>query len=99
MVEFTGRPDRFLALHFANRVWKFNTAEVMGTTQTDPAVFATVEEFATEIGMVPIAIHKEKAGYVRQSSLIHALSNLSGEKLSRSEATELLSQVSSSHRR
>ena len=39
------------------------------------------------------AIDKEKAGYVRQSSLIHALSNLSGEKLSRSEATELLSQM------
>ena len=38
------------------------------------------------------ALDKEKAGYVRQSSLIHALSNLSGEKLSRSEATELLSQ-------
>ena len=39
------------------------------------------------------ALDKEKAGYVRQSSLIHALSNLSGEKLSRSEATELLSQM------
>ena len=39
------------------------------------------------------AIDKDKAGYVRQSSLIHALSNLSGEKLSRSEATELLSQM------
>jgi len=73
MVEFTGRPDRFLALHFANRVWKFNTAEVMGTTQTDPAVFATVEEFATEIGMVPIAIHKEKAGYVLNTLLVPLL--------------------------
>ena len=73
MVEFTGRPDRFLALHFANREWKFNTAEVMGTTQTDPAVFATVEEFATEIGMVPIAIHKEKAGYVLNTLLVPLL--------------------------
>ena len=73
MVEITGRPDRFLALHFANRVWKFNTAEVMGTTQTDPAVFATVEEFATEIGMVPIAIHKEKAGYVLNTLLVPLL--------------------------
>ena len=73
MVEFTGRQDRFLALHFANRVWKFNTAEVMGTTHTDPAVFATVQEFATEIGMVPIAIHKEKAGYVLNSLLVPLL--------------------------
>src|SRR4029077_7485418 len=27
--HFTGRPTKFLALHFANEMWKFNTAEVM----------------------------------------------------------------------
>ena len=43
------------------------------------------------------AIDKRMAGKVRQSSLIHALSNLSGEKLSRSEATELLSQMPAPH--
>ena len=37
------------------------------------AVFATVEEFATEIGMVPIAIHKEKAGYVLNTLLVPLL--------------------------
>lgn len=66
----TGRPDRFLALHFANRVWRFNTAEVMGTAETDPAVFERVVEFAGEIGMVPIPIHKEKSGYVLNSLLV-----------------------------
>jgi len=70
LAEATGRPDRFLALHFANRVWRFNTAEVMGTEQTDPAVFRTVVEFATEIGMVPIELHKEKSGYVLNSLLV-----------------------------
>ena len=70
MKDFTGRPDRFLALHFANRVWLSNTAEVMGTADTDPAVFDTVVEFAGEIGMVPIPIHKEKAGYVLNSLLV-----------------------------
>ena len=34
MKDATGRPDRFLALHFANQIWKFNTAEVMGTADT-----------------------------------------------------------------
>lgn len=66
----TGRPDKFLALHFANRVWQFNTAEIMGTKDTDPAVYDKVVKFADEIGMVPIQIHKEKAGYVLNSLLI-----------------------------
>lgn len=68
--DSTGRPDKFLALHFANRVWQFNTAEIMGTTDTDPAVFAAVVDFANAIGMVPIELHKEKAGYVLNSLLV-----------------------------
>lgn len=68
--DFTGRPDRFLALHFANRVWRFNTAEVMGTDETDPAVYRQVVEFAKAIGMVPVELHKEKAGYVLNSLLV-----------------------------
>ncbi|MEV0768378.1 3-hydroxyacyl-CoA dehydrogenase [Nocardia salmonicida] len=75
IVAYTGRPDRFLALHFANHVWKFNTAEVMGTEQTDPAVFAAVAEFAKAIGMVPIELHKEKAGYVLNSLLVPFLNS------------------------
>ncbi|MYM19795.1 3-hydroxyacyl-CoA dehydrogenase [Brevibacterium sp. 5221] len=68
--DFTGRPDRFLALHFANQIWKFNTAEVMGTADTSPAVFDTVVEFAREIGMVPIPVLKERPGYVLNSLLV-----------------------------
>ncbi|MFC6012654.1 3-hydroxyacyl-CoA dehydrogenase [Nocardia lasii] len=75
IVDFTGRADRFLALHFANQVWKFNTAEVMGTEQTDPAVFTAVVEFAKAIGMVPIELHKEKAGYVLNSLLVPFLNS------------------------
>lgn len=75
MVGYTGRPDRFLALHFANRVWKFNTAEVMGTEQTDPEVFDSVVAFAEQIGMVPIELHKEKAGYVLNSLLVPFLNS------------------------
>ncbi|MEZ5644123.1 MAG: 3-hydroxyacyl-CoA dehydrogenase [Burkholderiaceae bacterium] len=66
----TGRPAKFLALHFANRIWALNTAEVMGTADTDPAVFQQVVGFAEAIGMVPIPIHKEKAGYVLNSLLV-----------------------------
>jgi len=71
--SFTGRPDRFLALHFANHIWIANTAEVMGTPETDPAVFDRVVAFASAIGMVPIPLHKEKAGYVLNSLLVPLL--------------------------
>jgi len=70
IADATGRPDRFLALHFANHVWRQNTAEVMGTEQTDPAVFERVATFAEEIGMVPIRLHKEQPGYVLNSLLV-----------------------------
>jgi 3-hydroxybutyryl-CoA dehydrogenase len=70
LAESTGRPDRFLALHFANEIWSHNTAEVMGTEATDPEIYAAVVEFARSIGMVPIEIKKEKAGYVLNSLLV-----------------------------
>ncbi|MDF2443489.1 MAG: 3-hydroxyacyl-CoA dehydrogenase [Subtercola sp.] len=76
--EFTGRPDRFLALHYANNVWRQNTAEVMGTDDTDPAVFAAVVEFATGSGLVPIELKKEKAGYVLNSLLVPLLNAAAG---------------------
>jgi 3-hydroxybutyryl-CoA dehydrogenase len=70
----TGRPDRFLALHFANGIWRQNTAEIMGTPETDPAVADRVEAFAVAIGMVPIRLHKEQPGYVLNSLLIPLMS-------------------------
>lgn len=70
IAPFTGRPERFLALHFANEVWKFNVGEVMGHEGTDPEVFEAVAAFAAEIGMVPVRIHKEQPGYVLNSLLV-----------------------------
>jgi 3-hydroxybutyryl-CoA dehydrogenase len=80
LMDATGRPDRFLALHFANEIWKFNVGEVMGTELTSPAAYETVVEFARDIGMVPIEIKKEKAGYVLNSLLVPFL-NAAGELL------------------
>ena len=39
LADATGRPDRFLALHFANEIWIHNIAEIMGHPGTDPAVY------------------------------------------------------------
>lgn len=80
LVESTGRPERFLALHFANLVWRHNVAEVMGTDRTDPEVRAAVVRFASAIGMVPILLRKEKPGYVL-NSLLMPLLKAAGELL------------------
>lgn len=42
----------------------------MGTDDTDPAVFDALLAFASAIGMVPIPVRKEKAGYVLNSLLV-----------------------------
>lgn len=75
MAQATRRPGRFLALHFANQIWRANTAEVMGTAHTDPAVFDAVVGFAADIGMVPIPIYKEKAGHLLNSLLVPFITN------------------------
>ena len=36
---YTGRPEKYCAVHFANTIWKNNTAEIMGHPGTDPEVF------------------------------------------------------------
>ena len=70
----TGRPAKFLALHFANGIWDANVGEVMGHPGTDPEVFDQVLDFAKDIGMVPIPIHKEQNGYALNSLLAPLLS-------------------------
>ncbi|MCI5839395.1 MAG: 3-hydroxyacyl-CoA dehydrogenase [Peptoniphilaceae bacterium] len=72
-MEYTGREDKFLALHFANNIFKSNTAEVMMTSKTDEKVFETVVEFAKNIRMIPIKLRKEKPGYLLNSMLIPLL--------------------------
>ena len=74
MADATGRPERFIALHFANEIWLHNVAEVMGHAGTDPEVFSTLVRFANDIGMVPVEIHMEKAGYVLNSLLVPLMS-------------------------
>ena len=73
IADGTGRPERFLALHFANRIWVANVGEVMKHPGTDPVVFERVLKFAAEIGMVPIRIEKEQSGYVLNTLLMPLL--------------------------
>lgn len=73
MAEATGRPDRFLALHYANPVYLRNIAEVMGTDQTDPNAYQQVVTFAEENGLEPILLKKEQPGYVANTLLFATL--------------------------
>ncbi len=70
LAKYTGRPEKYLSLHFANEIWKNNTAEVMGHKGTDPQYFAAVVDFADRIRMIPLELHKEKNGYILNSMLV-----------------------------
>lgn len=73
LAKFTGCPNRFLALHFANSIWKNNTAEVMVQPSTEEKYFKEVVEFAKQIRMIALPLKKEKSGYLLNSMLIPLL--------------------------
>ena len=71
--KFTGRPEKYLSLHFANSIWKNNMTEVMAQDKTDKKYFDEVFEFAKQIRMIPLPVNKEKSGYLLNSMLIPLL--------------------------
>lgn len=73
LAKYTGRSDKFLALHFANSIWKNNIVEVMRHDKTSEYVFNEVIDFAKSIRMIPLPLNKEKSGYLLNSMLIPLL--------------------------
>ena len=71
--KHTGRPEKYLSLHFANSIWKNNTAEIMAQSKTDPKYFEEIMEFARQIRMIPLPVRKEKSGYLLNSMLVPLL--------------------------
>ena len=72
--EYTGRPEKYLSLHFANTIWQNNTAEVMGHPGTDQKYYDEVAQFAEDINMIPLKLKKEQPGYILNSLLVPFLS-------------------------
>ncbi|MEE0934460.1 MAG: 3-hydroxyacyl-CoA dehydrogenase [Methanobrevibacter sp.] len=68
--EYTRRPEKYLSLHFANTIWKNNTAEVMGHPGTEQKYYDEVVEFAEDINMIPLKLKKEQPGYILNSLLV-----------------------------
>lgn len=70
IVDVVDRPQKYLHIHFANEIWKRNVAEIMKHEGTSDEVFDTAIQFAKDIRMIPIPMHKEKSGYVLNTLLI-----------------------------
>ncbi|MCI7179946.1 MAG: 3-hydroxyacyl-CoA dehydrogenase [Lachnospiraceae bacterium] len=68
--KYTGRPNKYLSLHFANSIWKNNTAEIMAQNQTEQKYFDEVMEFGNQIRMISLPVKKEKNGYLLNSMLV-----------------------------
>ena len=68
--KFTGRPERFLALHYAMGIWHSPIAEVMKHPGTDDGVFQDVVRFAEAANLIPIQLEKEQPGYIINSLLL-----------------------------
>lgn len=75
LAPHTDRPTKFLNMHFANQVWKYNIIEIMGTTETAPEIIEEATKFSREIKMVPVILHKEQHGYILNSLLIPLLAS------------------------
>ena len=69
-VDHIKRPERYLAMHFANEIWKSNTAEIMGHPGTARETIEAVVAFAKDINMIPLVLHKEQPGYILNSMLV-----------------------------
>lgn len=68
--KYTGRPEKFLSLHFANSIWMNNITEVMAQDQTDRRYFDELIRFAGDIRMIALPVNKEKNGYLLNSMLV-----------------------------
>lgn len=71
--KYTGRPKKYMSLHFANSIWKNNTAEVMSQPETEQVYFDAVVSFAKQMRMIPLPLAKEKNGYLLNSMLVPLL--------------------------
>ena len=70
LAKHTGRAEKFLAMHFANSIWKNNIAEIMGHSKTGEEYFNEIVEFAKAINMIPLSAKEEKSGYLLNSMLV-----------------------------
>ena len=86
MAEASGRPARFVGLHFFNPVQLMKLVEVVRTTKTDENVFATVRAFGESTGKTPVAC-KDTPGFVVNRLLVPYMTQAL-QMLERGDATK-----------
>ncbi len=69
MAEASGRPERFVGLHFFNPVQLMRLVEVVRTEKTDDEVFAAARAFGEAVGKKPVAC-KDTPGFVVNRLLV-----------------------------
>ncbi|HED64464.1 MAG TPA: 3-hydroxybutyryl-CoA dehydrogenase, partial [Planctomycetes bacterium] len=69
MAEASGRPSRFVGLHFFNPVQLMKLVEVVRTDDTDEEVFAAARAFGEACGKVPVAC-KDTPGFIVNRLLV-----------------------------
>ncbi len=70
LADSTGRPEKFLAYHFAMGIWESPVVEVMKHPGTSDESFNAMVEFAEASQLVPIKMEKEQPGYIINSLLV-----------------------------
>ncbi len=69
MAFMTGRPDRFIGLHFFNPVPLMKLVEVIRTIATDPRVYEDAVAFAGRLGKVPVRT-SDRTGFIVNRLLV-----------------------------
>ncbi|WLP93137.1 3-hydroxyacyl-CoA dehydrogenase family protein [Gordonia sp. NB41Y] len=64
MASTTGRPDRFVILHFFNPALVMRCVEVVRGPETSDETAATAVAFVEQIGKLPVVLDKEIPGFV-----------------------------------
>jgi 3-hydroxybutyryl-CoA dehydrogenase len=66
----SGRPERFLGLHFFNPVHIMKLVEVVSGELTDPDILPPVFEFAKAIGRIAVNVRKDSPGFIVNRLLV-----------------------------
>lgn len=86
MAEASGRPARFVGLHFFNPVQLMKLVEVVRTPKTDENVFAAARAFGEAVGKTPVAC-KDTPGFVVNRLLVPYMTQAL-QMLERGDATK-----------